>query len=355
MHKSELKILTYPTLTWLKQSFDACGGSGSAAWNSRIRKPFSGWSEAYPETTGYIIETLLDYYHIYGENWMRDYAIAAADWLISIQKADGSFPGGLGTKGLSSVFNSGMILFGLESAFAFSKHQKYLICAQKTIEWLCKGLNHEGKWINAAYVEGYVPSYYTRVIWAVLKCNVHDKNLQTEEQMRYALQFYREKFKDDFAAKDWAFAPGKSAFTHTIAYTMRGFLECAVLLEDKESLEVAEKIASRISEDLRTKGRIAGAYSENWIGDYSFNCVTGNAQLSINFSRLYQITNNIKYRLSAEQLFESVKNAPSKVALPGIKGGIPGSIPFWGKYMPLQYINWGAKFWLDAARFLYRS
>jgi hypothetical protein len=30
------------------------------------------------------------------------------------------------------------------------------------------------------------------------------------------------------------------------------------------------------------------------------------------------------------------------------RGGLPGSKPFWGSYMPLRYPNWAAKFLTDA-------
>lgn len=353
MHSAQLKILTGPTLLWLKQSFEACNGNGSAAWNSRIRRPFSGWSDAYPETTGYIIETLLDYFEIYSEDWMHHYALSAADWLIGIQRSDGSFPGGLGTEGPPSIFNSGMILFGLERAYVFSKQEKYFDHAKKTAEWLCNMLDDEGKWSGAAYVKGYIPSYYTRVIWAVLKFNQHKQDEVMTQKMKLAYRYYCQKFLSENSAKDWSFEPGKPAFTHTIAYTMRGFIESATLLNDRTGIEIAEKIAEQLNTELKKMGAVAGSYDENWNGDYSFTCVTGNAQLSVNFFRLFELTNSEMYRNTSKALFETVKNAASSFPMKGIRGGIPGSFPFWGKYMPLQYINWAAKFWLDAARLMY--
>jgi hypothetical protein len=32
----------------------------------------------------------------------------------------------------------------------------------------------------------------------------------------------------------------------------------------------------------------------------------------------------------------------------GIRGGIKGSQPFWGGYGPFWYLNWAAKFFIDA-------
>ena len=33
---------------------------------------------------------------------------------------------------------------------------------------------------------------------------------------------------------------------------------------------------------------------------------------------------------------------------PGLRGGIKGSQPIWGRYAPLSYPNWAAKFFVDA-------
>ena len=64
---------------------------GSAAFYSRIRKPFRGCERAYPETTGYIIETLLDYHKINNEDWLLVYALSCADWLVDMQLENGDY------------------------------------------------------------------------------------------------------------------------------------------------------------------------------------------------------------------------------------------------------------------------
>ena len=47
------------------------------------------WTTSYPETTGYIIETLIKYSHLKKENEIRNCCLRAADWLLSIQKPSG--------------------------------------------------------------------------------------------------------------------------------------------------------------------------------------------------------------------------------------------------------------------------
>ena len=65
-----------------------------------------GWSgaPAYPEVSGYLIPTLLDY----GE---REMAVRLADWLVSIQNDDGSFCDMFGQK---QSFDTVAVMEGLE-------------------------------------------------------------------------------------------------------------------------------------------------------------------------------------------------------------------------------------------------
>jgi hypothetical protein len=350
MNKS-LEKDTAATLLWLKYSFEACDLRGSAAYYSRLRHPWRGWSAAYPETTGYLIETLLDYHALTGEAWLLEYAQKGADWILSLQHENGALPGGVGERGAASVFNTGMMLFGLVASPQPPKGER-LEGAKKAVDWLVSILEEDGSWQQGAYKSGFTPSYYTRVIWAVLKVNQHLQSDDIEQVMRKALQYYKAKVTPQHSVEDWAFAKNQPAFTHTIAYTMRGFLECGALLQDKESLDIAQNMAFRLIEDFDKHQQLAGTYDENWRGDYSFVCITGNAQLSLNCSRLFQLTDNELFKAYAKIFFDTVRDAPSRIPMKGYRGGIAGSQPLWGSYQPMQYPNWAAKFWLDARRML---
>ncbi|MCI3953504.1 MAG: hypothetical protein K0R53_3004, partial [Burkholderiales bacterium] len=48
----------------------------------------TGWSPSYPETTGYIVPTLLEYGRRYKDASVRQRAKRALDWLVSIQFPD---------------------------------------------------------------------------------------------------------------------------------------------------------------------------------------------------------------------------------------------------------------------------
>jgi len=73
---------------WLAAAQDATPDGGVSA----LYSVKTGWDVSYPETTGYIITTLLNYAHLTGQNAWRDRAIRMADWLLSVQLSDGAFP-----------------------------------------------------------------------------------------------------------------------------------------------------------------------------------------------------------------------------------------------------------------------
>ena len=86
----------------------------------------SGWGASYPETSGYIVPTLLR-----GQSGSvaaphRERARAVLNWLTSIQLPGGGFQGGVigQTPVVPVTFNTGQILIGLASGVAEPRCRK---------------------------------------------------------------------------------------------------------------------------------------------------------------------------------------------------------------------------------------
>ncbi len=332
-------------LGWLQRSIAVHGGRGSAGYYHLWR----GWSDPYPETTGYIIETLWDYYRHNGDESLRRDAISCADWLCDIQRPDGAWPGGVGGAMPPIVFDTGMILFGLTRSFSETGDTRYGEAARRGLQWLLDLLEPDGSWRQAAYVPGFVPSYYTRVVWAALYAGEHLGMPEVKAKMERALRYYAGQVVQSPGVRGWGFRPGEPAFTHTIVYTWRGFLESALLSGDAGIVENAAQFGRKIMAVRARRGWLPGAFDENWKGDLSFTCVTGNAQLSVFLQRLYAVTGDPVFQQGAGILFEDAAASVWLRGLPGMRGGVPGSEPLWGKYQPFRFPNWAAKFVLDAA------
>lgn len=333
---------TDAALDWLRRSIAVTGGQGSShSWS-----PLFGWAKAYPETTGYLIETLLDYAELKQDASLRTLAGQCADWLISIQLPEGAFAGLLAGNREPSVFNTAQILFGLARVSPTPSE-----ALSRAVGWLVSVLEPDHAWRRYAYVPGFTPTYYTRAVWGVLEANKILKDKAVEAAMRRALHFYAERLRPDGSMRDAGFWPGKPAFTHTLAYALEGFLECAVLLNEKEIIEKEILAGDTI---LKVKdiagGRLAGRYDEQWRGDYSFLCLTGHCQLSVFYHRLWEISGETRFRAAARDLLLEVLPHQCRGGNKNRRGALPGSAPVWGPYLRFRYPNWGVKFFLDAMR-----
>lgn len=333
-------------LDWVARSIETNQGRGSSACL------FLGkWSPPYPETTGYLIETLLDYAGFLGEPVWQDFALQCGDWLLEVQHADGSFPSLYANSGQPSVFNTGMALFGLSR---LSKMEdpggKFSSSVRRAIDWMLAQLNEEGSWPHHSYVPGFIPSYYTRAIWGVLEAGRALGDRSADERMAKALAFFEGRMGENGTVKHWGFHPGKPAFTHTIAYTWRGFWESALLLERQDILPAVQKGLTALGEMERLPGRLA----EDGTPDFSFSCLTGNAQLSVLAGKVFEFTGNKRFLKMAERFFLETAVHQVKRTRSVYCGGIAGSYPIWGPYQRLRYPNWAVKFFLDACLLLWR-
>lgn len=334
-------------LKWIQKSIDYNKENGSSAFFSRYRHPLSGWSPAYPETTGYLIPTLFDYAEYLKEDKWREYAIKCAEWLLRVQRPSGGFPSNYEDNPNLSVFNTAQILLGLLRTYEETKQEKYAEACKKAYNWLFSGLKN-GIWKEHNYISDYVPAYYTRVNWPMLLVCLK-LNLNGEARLKEVNSFFVEKINPNHSIRDWSFFADKPAFTHTIAYTIRGFLEFAELSNNKSLLQNAQECMKPILSAKSKIGKTAGTYDLNWNGDYSFTCVTGLFQLAIICFRFYEITKEeIWKREGISFIREGNKVIPNIDPLTD-SYAISGSLPLSGKYMRFKYPNWAAKFYLDAA------
>src|SRR5690348_5593583 len=100
-------------LSWLCRAQDM-----SASRDGGVARHFSlidGWSSSYPETTGYIVDTLLSVAGETSDARLVERARRMLDWLASIQFPDGAFQGGMVDQQprVPATFDTGQILIGL--------------------------------------------------------------------------------------------------------------------------------------------------------------------------------------------------------------------------------------------------
>lgn len=334
-------------MDWLSRAQLVEGGfSANYSW-------WSGWAPPYPETTGYIIDTLFRYARLdSSQDWLEK-AVRAGGWLLRIQLPDGGYPGGDQTLKTPIVFNTGMILFGLAALYKNLREDRFKISGLRALQWLADNQNDDGSWTRHSL--GGVPhAYHSSVAWGMLEMSKSIGNLDDyfpviERANNWVL------LQQD--ASGWYrhndLIKGLPPLTHNIAYVIHGLLECGAQLNQKDWLISAEKAAQIVYEDWQKFGQLPAGYGPGWRRGPAFRCVTGDAQFGLIWYRLWQITGRQYWLTAAMGIAEKVSYTQSlDHFLSGVRGGIPGAWPLWGRYLRFRYPNWAAKFFADLLIYL---
>jgi Squalene-hopene cyclase C-terminal domain len=319
-------------------------GGVSAGWNFE-----DGWLPSYPETTGYIIETFLAAAPLLARPDLMERARRMIDWELSLQQRDGAFLGHFGEPGSRPViFNTGQIMHGMLAGYYQLQRQDCLEAAVRGGEWLAQHQEPEGYWHRFEYLNA-VHTYNTRASWALVSTALAAGRIDLEHAARRNLDWaVAQQGASGWFANN-AFAPGQHPFTHTIAYAIRGLLESGVLLRENRYIQSAEKAARAVARAQRADGYIAATLDDQWAPRAKYACLTGIAQMSLNWTRLAQHSGDESWNIPARKAIAFVKRH-QRLAHPDrrIRGGIAGSAPIWGRYAMFEYPNWAAKFFADA-------
>jgi hypothetical protein len=274
-----------------------------------------------------------------------------ARWLIGLQDRSGAFPEGVyrGRAGVPSVFNTAQIIFGLMAFYGYSNDSLFLEAALKAAKWLAEVQDPDGSWLSYAYHHNFSPSYYTRVAWPMLLVWQHTSEKDVYEKALKALTMIAGCRNDNGTIAAWGFQPGKPAYTHTIAYTIEGLLESALILKEKggDFWRAGERAAMELFKKYEVRGELAGSYDEKWFGDFGFTCLTGNCQIALCWLRMYGISRDIRLLNAAVKVVHEVSRRQVRRRGHPNDGGIPGSWPLWGPYLTFRYPNWAVKFYMD--------
>lgn len=335
-------------MNWLCAAQDAVMGGGVSAYYDLARQR---WAPAYPETTGYIIPTFLDYAGRSGDECFRARALRMADWLLTLQLENGAFPiGPLWPHWPRSplVFDTGQIIHGLVRAHAETGDRRYLQAARRAGDWLAEVQEPDGSWRQFDYLD-HAHTYSARVAWALLQLD----EVRPEDRYREAADRNLAWIRNQQHADGWfanaAFSPDEAPLTHTIAYTIQGLLEAGILLRSERLCASARLAADALKRRLSTEGYLRGTYGPGWRSTARWGCLTGDAQIAQIWLRLYQITGDESYRTSALQTNDYVKQRQmQRTGLVGLDGGIAGSYPIHADYQSFQFINWAPKFFADS-------
>ncbi len=348
IHVSNQSLQTHAkaALCWIERAVDITNDGGISKGFDLLR---GEWFPSYPETTGYTIPSLLNASQVYQDKNILDMAYNLANYELEQSTSDGGIahwnPDG---NAIPIVFDTGQVIFGWLACYLHNQDEQFLHAAIRSANWLCSIQDRTGAWKNNQYL-GVPKVIDTRVSWALLELFEITQN----ETYRHAAIRNTCWAIEQQDSSGWfhqcAFRLEDDPYTHTLAYTTEGLLECGVLLDDSRLISAARKTADSMMHIQRSDGSLAGIYGKDWSHPSSWSCLTGNCQMARIWLRFYQFTGEAAYLDAGKKaiLFvASIQDIKTKNA--NLYGGIPGSQPLWGAYERFKLPNWAAKFFIDA-------
>jgi hypothetical protein len=349
------RIHLQAAIEWLCRSQDKSGCGGSSASYGLDH----GWAPPYPETTGYIISTFIRYSSLVKDDTFIERAVRMGDWEIDIQLPSGAVRGGVGINDFPIVFNTGMVILGWTDLFRKTGFDRYLSAAVKAADWLCQNMENNGRWVKNSY-KGIPHAYHSRVSWSLLEVYKLTNDLKYKEAALRNITWVLSLVQGNGWIKEMGFSGEAAPFTHTIAYTLRGLIECSHFFTEEMKLKIQGTV-------IKAAGEIMSVYEEsqsdnssrimllpgnldcNWQSSAEYSCLTGNVQMAIIWLKIFQLNNDRHFLDAAKKIIIQLKHLQNIKSLnSGIRGGIAGSYPIWGSYMQFSYPNWAAKFFADA-------
>ena len=314
----------------------------------------SGWATSYPETTGYIIPSLLQFARMDRSELCRDRALRMARWEADIQMPSGAVQGGcvcapeLRT---ACAFNTGMVLDGLSAAYRASGDPLFVEAGRRAGEFLVNDLSPEGYFLtNGAFVTNTgIKTYNVLCAWAMYRLG---QDLEDDRYCQAAVRIVQAGLKQQ-RSNGWfannCLTRPDAPLSHTICYTLQGILEVGILAKREEFVAAAIRGVEPILTCVSKEGFLNGRYYPDWQPAAMSSCLTGSAQLAVICYRLYEHTGDARYRLVADRLVNYLKALQVlESSVEGVNGALAGSFPLFGSYMTGGYPNWATKYFLDA-------
>ena len=263
---------------------------------------------AYPEVSGYLIPTLLNF----GEH---ELALQYARWLIGIQNADGSWSDAKGDSAYS--FDTGQILKGLLAINARLPEVEASII--RGCDWLTGQIDDTGRirtpatdqWkLPGGYtISGYIHLYALEPLIRAGKIYARPEYSKAAER---AIQYYLTKADlTDF-----------NNLTHIHAYILEALID---LGHEDKAREAMKQIGS-----IQAKNGSVQAYP-----DVSWTCSTGVAQYALIWYKLGD-------KIRGDKAFDYLLRTQNR------SGGFYGSYGRNAVYFNKKEISWGIKYFLDA-------
>jgi hypothetical protein len=342
---------------WLLRAQDATGDRGVSYGYfpcDAQANGHGGWRPSYPETTGYIIPTLLEYGRRLRQPDARARAVEMARWETEVQMESGAVQGGPvcpPDRRVPAVFNTGMVLQGYTAAHRATGDRLFLDAGRRAADFLLGDLDKDGHFgSHGLFVaQARIKTYNCLCAWALHRFGEDAGEARYKEAAVRAVEAALGQQRENGWFANNCLTRPEAPLLHTIGYTLQGVLEVGVLSGEQRFVDAARRGALPLLALISPKGAIRGRFRADWTPASRSSCLTGNAQLAVVCYRLHGVTGEGAFLDAANRLVDWLKGLQQlDSGDPAIDGAIGGSFPLFGEYMTAGFPNWATKYFLDA-------
>lgn len=336
-------------LAWLGKAQDS-----SATRDGGVARHYGlvdGWSASYPETTGYIVPTMLEHAQLGNDPELERRGRRMLDWLVAIQLPGGGFQGGMVNQEpvVPVTFNTGQILIGLAAGVA-RFGDAYRPSMRAAADWLSQTQDADGCWRKhpTPFAAPSEKAYETHVSWGLFEAaRLEPSRGYGEAALRNVQWALSHQHPNGWFDKN-CLTDSTQPLTHTIGYVLRGVMEAHRFSGDATLLAASRRTANGVLSAIRKDGALPGRLNSEWRGTVTWSCLTGNVQIAHSLLMIYELTGERIYRDAAYGLNRYVRQTLRTDDPPETRGAVKGSFPVDGNYGRLEYPNWATKFAIDS-------
>tara|TARA_Y100000590_G_C15741843_1_gene1020560 strand:+ start:2001 stop:3410 length:1410 start_codon:yes stop_codon:yes gene_type:complete len=330
----------------------------SAAYNCRY-----GWLPGYPETNGYILETLIN---LLSKNYkfpkLEENTKKIYKNLVKLQNLkeghflsgyDGTDPTNFHGKKSPSVFNTSQILIGLMNCYTHFKDKNLLKNIELSTKYISSCLDDKGY-----FIKGFSPgpkskirSYYVKNSSILLEASVLLNNQKIENLAKKSLEYYTNFLTKEYWVKDAGFFPDENPLTHNLAYYVEGYWKAYKLTQNNKYLEISLNIVNKVCNIFESNnGFLKASFSSDWKSNDNYCCVVGLAQFSNLALEIGFELNDYWLINSGMKMLDELKKIQylkTPIIFKNFYGALPASHPIYGTYSFMSLVNWSSKYYID--------
>jgi hypothetical protein len=342
---------------WLARAQDATV-DGGLSYGYFPFKAARGWRESYPETTGYTVPTLLHYALVTQQPEYRERALRMATFITQCQMPSGAVYAGTVRRKEVRVpvaFNTGMALQGLLAAYRTTGERVYGAAARSAATFLMNDVSADGHFrSHGPFVEpNTVKTYTCLCAWPLFEAGREFGDARyCDAALRVGREVLQLQQENGWFAENCLSRRVYAPLLHTIGYTLQGMLELGISSGEGAFVDAVRRGVSGLL-PYCDHGFLHGRWFADWQPAALSSCLTGAAQVAVVCYRLAEHTGERRYQCAGDGVanyLKALQETPSDAPpdLPDLVGGLGGSFPLVGAYMPNGYPGWATKFFLDA-------